>query len=370
MIVAVAVSIVTVVLLWLRVPGQFSNPQFWAEDSVVFWLDQYQSGLLRFFNPYAGTMETAPRLIAFGSSFFDISFAPKAFAVGAIGLTTWAAASAALSYSSPVLGFLIGSALVVPPYAGDEILGNAVNIQWVLAPVLTLLLLSERKERGVVFVSNCAFVGIAATTGPFSIILIPIAIARFVKFRDAMSMIVLAAAVVQFLTLAANYPQPTHGAPGSVFHLLNIMLQRGMPATAFSVAAGGALIAVVISTSEGKRQQVGLLYAGFGFLAATVFKFRNDVHVFDFENWSPRYFYPFQVCIWWCAISLLRFRSARLTAALWLLYSVLAYPYGYFQRKPLEDVNWPEAIQDAGKKPLTIPVNPNNWKIEIPASRP
>lgn len=363
---AVGAASVTLFLLWLRLPGQFSNPQFWAEDSTVFWLDQYQFGLKAVFYPYAGTLETAPHLIAFFSSFLDPAQAPRAFALGAALFTAWGAASVAASMTSPLMGFLMGSILAAIPYAGDEILGNAVNIQWALAPIMALLLVGDREPGRILSIHNCTIVAIAATTGPFSIILFPVAFARFANQRDAMSSIVMLAGVVQLLTLTKNYPPPSAPSEGTFLHLIDIMIQRGMPATSLSVLAGGALIAMALTAKERRWPRIGLLWAGFGFLAATAFKFRNNPHVFDYANWSPRYFYPFQVCIWWCAISLLFVQQARLAAAMWLAYSVAAYPAGYFRRPPLKDIKWSDSIRDLGAAALEIPVNPEGWKIKIP----
>jgi MFS family permease len=359
-------AVVTFLLLWLRLPGQFFNPQFWAEDSTVFWLDQYQHGLKSFFILQAGTLATAQRLIAFVSSFFNPALAPRAFVLGAIMFMLWGAASVAASISKPLMGFLLGATLAAIPYAGDEILGNAANIQWPLAPVLALLLVSGREHGRALSINNGILAAIAATTGPFSIVLAPVALARFAYRRDVISVIVMLAAVVQLLALTSNYPTPASPDNGSFLHLIDIMIQRGMPATSISVLAGGALVAVALSVEEGQWFRRGLIWAGFGFLAAAAFKFRNNVHVFDYANWSPRYFYPFQVCIWWCAISLLFVQQARLAGAMWLAYSVAAYPADFFQRSPLNDVKWSDEIRGLGITPLEFPVNPQGWKIEIP----
>jgi hypothetical protein len=365
-----AVAVVTIALLWLRVPGQFSNPQFWAEDGPVFWIDQHRYGLARLFTPYNGFIEMAPRLIAFGASFFDPSSAPRLFAVGAVAFTVWAAVSAASSVSNPLMGLLLGSTLAAAPYAGDQILGYALSIQWVIAPVAALLLVADAEPGKFMKINNVLFSAVAALTGPFSIVFSPVAFARYARRRDVSSLVVLAGAVIQFLALTKNYPPRTPPTDGTFLHLVDIMIQRGMPATSLSVLAAGAIIAIALFVPEDRRFRLGLIWAAFAILAATAFKFRHDPHVFDYAHWSPRYFYPFQVCIWWCAISLLFVERARAAGAMWLTYSIAAYPPGYFERGPLKDVNWSEAVRDLGDRPLSIPINPDGWKVEIPAAKP
>jgi hypothetical protein len=265
------------------------------------------------------------------------------------------------------MGFLMGSLLATVPCAGDEILANPTNVQWVLAPVLGLLLVSDGKPGSLASANHTLMAAIAALTGPFSVIFAPVALIRL-RFRaDAISIVTIAGAAIQVLMLVYDYPEKTAPSDGTLLHLSEVLVQHSMPSTTFHVLAGGALIALSIFVSEGRWQRSGLLWLAAGTLAATAFKFRHDPHVFDYADWSPRYFYPVQVCLWWCAVSLLFARQGRAAGAIWLTYSIAAYPSGYFQRPPLKDLRWSDSIREIGKTPLVVPINPEGWKVQIPA---
>ena len=56
---------VTVALLFARAPDALRAPQFWAEDAVIFWVQQYEHGFLgALLRPSAGYQHVMPRLIA------------------------------------------------------------------------------------------------------------------------------------------------------------------------------------------------------------------------------------------------------------------------------------------------------------------
>ena len=51
-------------LLFIKRPDTFLNPQFWAEDAVIFFKQAFEQGAWAFTNTYNGYYHTLPRLVA------------------------------------------------------------------------------------------------------------------------------------------------------------------------------------------------------------------------------------------------------------------------------------------------------------------
>ena len=58
------VVVVAAIILFIRKTDSILNPQFWAEDRTVFFLDQYHDGVSSVFQPHAGYLHLVPRIIA------------------------------------------------------------------------------------------------------------------------------------------------------------------------------------------------------------------------------------------------------------------------------------------------------------------
>ena len=59
------VIVVTTIILFIRKTDSILNPQFWAEDGTVFFLDQHHDGVSSIFKPYAGYFNLVSRIVAF-----------------------------------------------------------------------------------------------------------------------------------------------------------------------------------------------------------------------------------------------------------------------------------------------------------------
>jgi hypothetical protein len=59
------VLLLCLIILFYREPDGFLNPQFWAEDGVIFFTQNLTFGLSAFWKPYAGYLHLTPRIIAY-----------------------------------------------------------------------------------------------------------------------------------------------------------------------------------------------------------------------------------------------------------------------------------------------------------------
>src|SRR5688500_19803875 len=79
------------ILVWRRF-DLVMNPQFWAEDSVIFFEQAYNAGWSVLWRPYAGYLHTIPRLVAGVAGQLDPLYAPGIFMGVAFAGTLYVAA--------------------------------------------------------------------------------------------------------------------------------------------------------------------------------------------------------------------------------------------------------------------------------------
>src|SRR5258708_9928946 len=178
-------------LLFLRRPDAFLNPQFWAEDGLVY-VDALISGVGNLETPYNGYLHLAPRLTALGSTLLDPIFAPT-FYIQATTLLTLLVIGRIFSPRfnlpfKPLLAFVV----VLLPDA-REILLTVTNIQWILAIGLIILLLSNDAARPVQWSYDLGLTFLGGLSGPFSILLAPLFIVRALTKRSQASWVLAAA---------------------------------------------------------------------------------------------------------------------------------------------------------------------------------
>src|SRR4051812_5287771 len=78
--------VVCALVLAARRPDAIRTPQFWAEDSVVFYAHAYVAGVHAFWAQYAGYLHALPRLIAAAAMHAEPERAPAVFVAAAFAL--------------------------------------------------------------------------------------------------------------------------------------------------------------------------------------------------------------------------------------------------------------------------------------------
>jgi hypothetical protein len=134
------VVVAALAIIYWRIPSDLTNPQFWAEDGLIFLLS-YQLGWQVLTTPLAGYLLAVPCLTVFAASFFP-ELAPTICNYTAVLLTllvAWLATSP--RFDMPHKPLLVLAVVSVP--AGFEVLGNITNVQWIL-PIGAFILLFLR----------------------------------------------------------------------------------------------------------------------------------------------------------------------------------------------------------------------------------
>jgi len=218
-----AVCAVTVALLVLRRPDAVLNPQFFAEDGAVWYQQACNDGainsLLRTNNGYFQTFSRFVAIIALG---VPLARAPLVLNLTAILVEALPALFLVSSRMRNLGGLPLRGALallyLMVPNAG-ELHANITNAPWNLAVLAFLVLIAETPRSWAGRVFDLTVMVLTAVTGPFCILLLPVAI-LYVGFRQktwkTVLLAVLAGGVMlQALALLLAGHQRTHQQLGA-----------------------------------------------------------------------------------------------------------------------------------------------------------
>ena len=166
-----AIGVVSLALVWRR-PDVVVNPQFWAEDGLVFFMQASEQGINSLWLPYAGYFHGGARAVAWAASYLPVQYAPHAYALASwllLVLLVLYIFSTRLSLRTHEK-FIVSLALVCTT-TSNEVFFNLAN--WATLTALWLIVLSVIEEPrhsrdavidGVVLVA-------AGVSTPFSICL-------------------------------------------------------------------------------------------------------------------------------------------------------------------------------------------------------
>jgi hypothetical protein len=181
-----AVFLISFLVLFSHRPDAILNAQFYAEDGARFYADAYEFGWRCLLMPYGGYLSTLLRLIGLLTQLVPFGLAPLlmnlcALAIQILPVNLFLSARfRAIPYNVRVFGSLLYLAL---PNA-FEIHANTTNIQWHLALLALLVLLSEAEAAKAWRYFDYAVLSFALVDGPLGILLIPVAAVLLWLRRD------------------------------------------------------------------------------------------------------------------------------------------------------------------------------------------
>jgi hypothetical protein len=388
----VAVLALCAVILGLRRAEALTNPQFWAEDAYFF-QRAYVLGWSSFFEPFAGYLHTVLRIIAEVAVAIDPSRAPAIF-VACAGAATLYVAGRTLSARCPLPRFAGACALAVVLVPDTyEVFLNVVNLQWVLAAGLILLLVSRDPERGRQWAHDLAAAALLGLTGPYSVILAPLfawrAWRRRTRASAILAAIIFACAAVQLYHFFTEPPVPG-GAPADQ----GVEARLFLPAVARRIGGSillGSLMAPdtdqYVGTIMGIATLAGVAYMasrpgrfraergllGLAFAAMLLGAFIRTRHTLG-EYFLPlahaRYVFIPQLVAIWLLLSTAdeKGRAGRAAAALAVMGLLLNVPR--YREPAYVDMHWDRYAPRirAGER-VVVPVNPPGWVMPLPARR-
>jgi hypothetical protein len=220
-----------VVLTFSRAPHLLLNAQFFAEDGQVWFAQAYNLGWLRsLLIPQAGYLNSMPRLAAGVALLVPMRWAPLAMAM--VGLLVEALPvpillSSRLCTWAPLATRCVMAAIYIALPNTSEIRIVATNTQWHLSLVLVLLALARSPKTWLDRCLDVAATLVAAFSGPFCAVLVPIALLFWWKRRRRWTLVIFwlvtMAACIQ-IAIVSHQPARLHRPLGANIDLLVRMI--------------------------------------------------------------------------------------------------------------------------------------------------
>ena len=391
------VLLVFMVLVALHRPDGVTNPQLWAEDGPVFHQDAEQFGFRSLFIPRMGYFHTIPRLIALAARPFDPAWTPAIYSYSALFISGLVA-TRLISPRAPggrLTGLGLGLLLVVSPNYSNEIFLAPTNIQWLVIPFLTGLLLRAPPPTTGCAVAEALACFVVGTTTPLSIVVAPLAGVWAVWRRERRRLIVVAGLVLAALLQAGALlltSQPPRGGNqqltlGFVAQVLGLRvfaegLLPQIPCDAGLVRAGMGWVTFaglgLVGLLPGGYWPARLLLvtvtlASLGATLARGWSTGVASALLD-SGFDDRYFYAIRVQFLWCVL------LAGVDA--WTGRPWLAIGCGFllglgvvsalrtYRVGTLPDMRWGDYVPALREgRPVDIPLNPS-WTYHYPGRQP
>lgn len=224
----------SMLLLVSRKPDSFLNAQFWAEDGRNWYADAYNNGFFHaLLTPEAGYFQTFSRIVASLAQALPLSDGPLFFNLVA-ALLQVAVASFIVSDRMKTLlperwtRYLLAFLYLSMPHAW-EVFVNVTNSQWHLALLVCLILLSAPPVTGLGKAADILAACISAVSGPFCLLLFPVAWTRAAITRSrhvlTIAVVITAGCLVQAYSLLTKV-RDVQSELGASIELLIAMIGR------------------------------------------------------------------------------------------------------------------------------------------------
>ena len=390
-----SVLVLATIILAVRRTDAFVNPQFWAEDGVIFFLQQYENGWTAVVKPYAGYLHLIPRLVAlFADSFFSYSSAPAVYNFSSLAITVFVVANV-FSPRLPIgHNALFAVSIVLIPHLTNEVFMNITNIQWITSILLVVTLAKECPDRKYGNIKgqlayDMAIIVLCGLTGPFIVFLLPLFISKWSRNINSYNNAIMAfACIISFVQLSLILSEiEILGAKGShlvldfniysslVGHKIfgNLFLGKN---TAYVINPHllaimyFGLILILFRYSPQKKFTNIFLYTHLIVLLATLFEYRDRPQILIPAGSGVRYFFIPNIMIAWSLITFLdqKEKWKRLLTTTTLAFILVSSLSSGFHSK-FVDFKWGEYSRSIGKEDVRIPINPRGWYVFVKARK-
>jgi hypothetical protein len=405
-----ACAIVFPCLLFAHNPNLLLHAEFWAEDGPVWYAQAYQSGWHSLLIPDGGYLNSVQRLVAVLCQPFPLHWAPTLFVLFAL-LTqcsvAWFLISARMDQAWPDRRsrFLFALLYLLMPNA-PETAGNLTDSQWYLAPLAFLVLASAPPRRWYGELFDGIVLMVSGLSGPFGILLTPVAAweivaqpraERGVRLRRLVALgapATLQACLILGLSMHTGRVSGALGASpellvrilamiplgatlgyNSLLHLSTHAVWNGF---ALPLAATACAVALMLPAAwRGNRMLRQFMYfAGLVFalaLAKPLISFTQPQWPLILQPGSGNRYFLYPMLAWWGGLFVLtgaRERLLRLPALLLLLLTVLwAIPSDWGDQFHMPANDFASRARMFEKAPpgtrMTFPIHPPDWNMTL-----
>ncbi len=393
----VLVLLTVTLILFVRKPDAFLNPQFWAEDGTIFFAQQYESGGSAILRPYAGYLHLLPRLVAWiADVVVPVSLVPVFYNYSALMVIMATVASIFSDRLKIKYQVLLAMSVVLVPHYSGEVFLNITNSQWYVAIMLVVLLLKDDPSdsygnKSLQYLSDLTIILIGGLTGPFVILLFPFFVWKWLLGNSnystsALSLLSIVALIqVSCFILAAEPSKPISLSPDPYFMVLGYkmvgllflapLVSLGFEHDSNSLTIVSALLSLIYLAAiplalraflrERNRQAFLCLASSIVILLAAFYRVRDDpMSLFLYSNGSRYFFVPYVLTCWTVIIYFADKPFWRYGILTTILISSLSFG---FQSQPFIDYQWSNYAPLIGHQDVRIPINPKGWELELKA---
>lgn len=398
---------VAFMLLISRRPDVILNAQFWAEDGKYWYADAYHFGWRCLAMPLDGYLNTLSRLAGLFSLLFPFALAPLVMNLLTLAVEVLPVNLLLSDRFSriPLRTRLIAGLFYIALPNSYETNGILTNLQWRLALIGCMLLLSGPSDARIWRICDTTVLVATTLAGPLGILLNPIAAGlRWVRKdgghdRHIAALIPGSLLQATFILLSNSRPSPPNGATfprligivgGQIFASMALGMKTvliwylsgdhhslfRMELAATILGAGIVAYALVYGPRE---IRFSLLFAG---LVLAVALWNPLVipgsplpqwEILQFPGLGNRYYFYPMLAVLACLVWMLRSNSpgkqvahaaafAALTLMLFGVYKDWSYPR-------FKDFHFKEFSAEFQKAPagtkVVIPLNPTGWSMEL-----
>lgn len=393
--ITLALILATVILL-IRKADSLTNPQFWAEDGVIFFFQQYEHGPTTILQPYEGYFLLIPRLIAlFTDLLFPYSMVPTVYNFSSLLITLLVVASVFSPRLSIKNKLLFAITPVLIPHFNNEVFLNISNLQWITALLLVITLIKKEPDlkygnKYLQITFDVSILILCGLTGPFLLLLFPLFIWKWFRnkipynFYNLIIITLISLPQLSFilqsplilgnanstLTIPTLSNLETYSALIGYKIFGNLFLGSHLPYfmnhDLLSLLYIGLIFVLTIQAVKSRSFiHLTFLYIHVVILLASVYKVNPEALILP--GGGTRYFYLPHIMIVWYLIVLLGqtpkiWKNALLAIAL-LAVSGASISSGF--QSQLIDYQWNYYSEFIGKEIVDIPINPTGWKLRI-----
>ncbi len=410
----VLVFLASLVAQFARRPDLFLRPQFFAEDGLFYAQAHNLGAFAELWTESNGYLQLLPRMVAAFAQAVPLAWAPVVMLVAGACVNALPAAfvvSRRMRTAVPsVLAQLLLAALFMAMPGVKHVATILTYSQWYLSLVALMIVIAEPPRTRAGTAADFAVLVVSGLSGPYSILLAPVAIVHWWLRSSARAFRVAALFVttgaVQLVTILTIGLAARSGAPrgASVFQFLRVVggrvvygataghtLQatvlplwgRSLGAGWFIAAAGAAGLALLaVAFWRGTHELRMLLMFGGAIIAAVLVN--ASVPVNDSPQWVVlgnqdvlgTYFVVPIMCVYAASVWMVsqRARAWRVAGAAVLgLALVFAIPRD-FREEPVDDADFQTSVRAYEAAPagatVHVPIAPLPWSIELvkPAS--
>jgi hypothetical protein len=225
----------------LRRPDAILNPQFWAEDGAFWYADAYNKGVIHsIFLPLSGYFQTITRFIGAFVQIFPFSSAPLVFNVIAIIIKVlpanlFVSSRFSLLIPNQYMRIFVSFLYLALPNS-REIHANLAGSQWHLALLAFMVIIAAPSLQPIWRCFDIGVILISGLSGPFSLMLTPIAALRWYLIREKWSLALFllagSCALIQIISLVptmldSRSPMTLGATPGLFVRILSSQVFLG-----------------------------------------------------------------------------------------------------------------------------------------------